>query len=394
MLNLTKLYFGTASESDHLRYGNGHLRSAAERRPVVVWTVTRTCNLKCVHCYTDSKAMRYPGELTTDEALGILEDLAIFRVPAILFSGGEPLLRPDLFKLAGRARDLGIRTTLSTNGTLITPAMAEKIRDAGFKYVGISLDGPKVLHDKFRGVPGAFKSTLEGIRNCIAVGQKVGLRLTLTLHTLPAIEDIFDIVEELKIPRVCFYHLAYAGRGRSLQSEDLTHAETRSAIDRIVERTGNILSRGQELEVLTVDNAVDGPYLYMKLQEENPLQAEHALALLQWNGGGRFSSGVGIANIDSEGNVHPDQFWRHYSVGNVRERKFSEIWSDPNEPLLKRLRDRLPYLKGRCHDCRFQSICGGALRVRAEAATGDVWASDPACYLTDQEIKEPALCPT
>jgi radical SAM protein with 4Fe4S-binding SPASM domain len=235
-------------------------------------------------------------------------------------------------------------------------------------------------------VEGAFEATMRGIRSCIEEDQKVGLRLTLTKHTMGAIDDIFDIAEEHRISRICFYHLAYAGRGKRIQPEDLTHDETRRAIDKIITRTKHALEKGQSIEVLTVDNAVDGTYLYLKLLDENPAQAESAFALLNRNGGGRFSSGVGIANIDAQGTVHPDQFWQHYSLGNVRERPFHEIWSNPDEPLLIKLRDRLTYLTGRCQRCRFLEICGGALRVRAEVATGDRWAPDPACYLSDSEI--------
>jgi radical SAM protein with 4Fe4S-binding SPASM domain len=145
-----------------------------------------------------------------------------------------------------------------------------------------------------------------------------------------------------------------------------------------------LFQRGLSKEVLTVDNHCDGPYVYLRMLKEQSPRAADVLQLLQYNGGN--SSGIGIGCISWDGTVHPDQFWRHYSFGNVRERKFSEIWSDTSEPLMRKLKERKPYLKGRCATCKWLNICNGNFRVRAEAKTGDIWACDPACYLTDEEI--------
>ncbi len=394
MINLSRLYCGVASGSDGLRYGHGRPadpaslrpRSAAERRPIVVWNVTRTCNLRCVHCYTDSAARAYAGELTTADGFYLLRDLADFQVPAVLFSGGEPLVRRDLFELVAYARSLGLRATLSTNGTLITPDAARRIKAAGFTYVGISLDGIGRVNDRFRGVTGAFAKALNAFRHCRQVGQRVGLRLTLTRHNAGNLHAIFDLVEREGIDRVCFYHLVYSGRGRSLRGDDLSLAETRAAMDVILERTADLHGRGLPKEILTVDNHADGPYAYLRLRREGSPRAQEVLALLQWNGGGMYSSGVGIGNVDTTGRVHADQFWSHRSFGSVRERPFSAIWTDTSDPLMAGLKARRPLLKGRCRRCRFLDACGGALRVRADLVYGDPWAPDPACYLTDEEI--------
>ena len=394
MISISKLCCGAKAESDGLRYGHGRAadpaslrpRSAAERRPIVVWNVTRTCNLRCIHCYTDSEAKAYTGELSTADGFNLLRDLAEFQVPAVLFSGGEPLVRKDLFELVGYARSLGLRPTLSTNGTLITPEMALRIKNAGFTYVGISLDGIGPVNDCFRGVPGAFEKALNAFRYCRRVGQRVGLRLTLTRHNVENLHGIFDLVEREDINRVCFYHLVYSGRGRGIQGDDLTLAETRAALDVILDRTADFHRRGLDKEILTVDNHVDGPYLYLRLLRQDSARAREVLDLLRWNGGGTYSSGVGIANVDFNGNVHADQFWMHRSFGNVRERPFSQIWMDTSDPIMAGLKHRRPLLKGRCGRCRFQDACGGALRVRADLVHGDPWAPDPACYLTDEEI--------
>jgi radical SAM protein with 4Fe4S-binding SPASM domain len=386
MVNITKLYCGEEQPADGLRYGHGHgaPKSAAERRPIVVWNITRTCNLRCVHCYSDSYAQKYPGELTNEDAKRVIDDLAAFQVPAVLFSGGEPLTHPGLFDLMGYAVKKGLRLTLSTNGTLLDEAAAKKLKELGTTYVGISLDGIGETNDIFRGKKGAFDGAVRGMRNCRAVDQKVGLRLTLTRRNCMDLHDIFNFIEAEGIQRACFYHLVYSGRGNA--ADELTTAEIRRAMDIILERTLSFHQRGLKKEILTVDNHADNAYVYLKLGEREPERAEQVHKLMKWNGGGANSSGIGIANIDTQGNVHPDQFWQAATLGNVKHRPFSEIWSDNSIPLLAKLRNRLPLLKGRCATCRFKDICGGSFRVRAAQVYGDPWASDPACYLTNEEI--------
>lgn len=395
MINITKLYCGLDSPSDSLRYGHqrgaeqqehGVPPSARERKPIIVWTMSRRCNLHCVHCYSDSENCEYPGELTLEQAKRMLEDLAGFGVPALLLSGGEPLMHPRFFELAAYAKPLGLRLTLSTNGTLIDRPTAERITQAGFSYVGISFDGLGAVNDRFRGKLGAFDAALQGVRHLKAIGQKVGLRFTLTRRNFETLPGIFELVEREEIDRVCFYHLVYSGRGSRMAQDDLTHSETRSALDQICGWAESLHVRGRPIEILTVDNHADGVYLYLKLLARDARRAEAARQLLAWNGGGANSSGIGIANIDSYGNVHPDQFWQSYTLGNVRVRSFRQIWMDASEPLLAGLRNRLPLLKGRCGSCRWKALCGGSFRVRALQATGDPWAPDPACYLTDEEI--------
>jgi radical SAM protein with 4Fe4S-binding SPASM domain len=384
MIGISKLYCGIASSGDPLRYERQKDSAPYDKKPVVVWNSTRRCNLSCIHCYANSENKTYPDELTTEEIQKVIRDLGEFGVPVLLFSGGEPLLREDIYENAMLCNEVGIRPVLSTNGTLITEKVAQRIKEAGFGYVGISLDGIGERNDFFRGTKGAFEAAVRGFDNCVAVGQKVGLRLTLTRHNYEQLNAIFDFIEEHRINRACFYHLVYTGRGSYIQQEDLPPEETRKALDLIMDRAADFYHRGLEVDILTVDNHCDGPYLYMRMvREENP-RAEEVLQLLKYNGGN--SSGLGIGCIDNEGNVHADQFWWHYSFGNVRKRPFSEIWVDTSDPLMAGLKNRKPLLKGRCSMCRWLDICNGNLRVRAEAVYGDVWAPDPACYLTDKEI--------
>jgi len=388
MISVTKLLFDTEYFGDSLRYSQnsrGALHgTTVGSGPVVVWNSTRTCNLKCVHCYMDADARKYQGELTTEEAKRFIDDLAEFRVPVLLFSGGEPLIRQDFFELAEYARDKGIRVTLSTNGTLITPEVAKRLKDIGVSYVGISLDGLRDVNDKFRGKEGAFQAAMEGIQNCVAVGQRVGLRFTINRHNFEELDEIFDFIEEENIDRVCFYHLVYSGRGNQMIDQDVTPEESRQAMDIIIRRTRDFEERGLKKEILTVDNHCDGVYLYLQALKEDPARAERIKGLIALNGGNR--SGIAFAEVDPYGNVHPDQFTQHITFGNVRERKFGEIWTDLSHPVLAGLKNRKPLLKGRCAACRYLDICNGNFRTRAEAVTGDFWESDPACYLTDEEI--------
>jgi 12,18-didecarboxysiroheme deacetylase len=391
MVGVSKLYCGAVEPGDVLRYRRhskelpSHLlQFSADKKPVVVWNVTRRCNLKCVHCYAQADAAAAPDELTHAEGLALLDDLKTFGVPVVLFSGGEPLMRPDLFELVSHTVALGMRAVISTNGTLITREVALRLKDLGLSYVGISLDGIEPTHDRFRGKKGSFAAAMAGVRRCQEVGLKVGLRFTLNRANFQEVPAIFDLVEAQHIPRICFYHLVYTGRGSELLDQALSHAETRDTVDLICERTQRLFERDQPVEVLTVDNHADGPYIYLKLLNENQTRAAEVLELLQMNEGN--NSGRGIGCVSWDGQVHADQFWRHLSFGNVRERPFSDIWMDLSNPLLAKLKDKKRYVTGRCATCRWLSACAGNFRVRAEALTGDLWAPDPACYLTDEEI--------
>ncbi|MFA4910792.1 MAG: 12,18-didecarboxysiroheme deacetylase [Desulfobacteria bacterium] len=391
MIGISKLYCGTVEPSDPLRYGreSGKLPShllqfSKDKKPVVVWNVGQRCNLRCIHCYSHSKDREYGGELSTEEGIALIDDLADFGAPVILFSGGEPLMRKDIFQLARHATEKGMRAVISTNGTLITGEVAKILQSIGLSYVGVSLDGMMETNDRFRGVEGAFNAAITGIRNCKEAGIKVGLRFTLNKRNAHDVPGIFKLLEEENIPRVCFYHLVYAGRGSKLVKEDLSHEETRRVVDLIIEKTKELYNRGISKEVLTVDNHADGVYLYLRVLREDPKRAEDVLELLKMNEGN--SSGNGIGCVSWDGSVHADQFWRHHSFGNVRERLFSEIWSDTSNELMAKLKDKKPHVKERCARCEWLDICGGNFRVRAEAVTGDLWSPDPACYLTDAEI--------
>jgi 12,18-didecarboxysiroheme deacetylase len=351
---------------------------------VVVWNMTRRCNLRCVHCYARALEENGTDAISTAQGEAIIDDLAAYGVPVLLFSGGEPLAREDLPHLAAYAIGKGVRAVISTNGTLLSREKARELKTVGLSYVGISLDGGRETHDRFRGVSGAFDKALKGIEYCQEEGLKVGLRFTVNRRNAAEIPVLFELVRDRDIPRICFYHLVYSGRGSELIKEDLDHAETRALLDEIMDRTRALFDQGLSREVLTVDNHADGPYIWLRLLREDARRAGEVFQLLQFNEGN--SSGRGIGCISWDGRVHADQFWRNHTFGNVLERPFSAIWDDPRIPLLSRLKDKRPYLHGRCARCRFLDICGGNFRARAEAYYDDIWAQDPACYLTDDEI--------
>jgi radical SAM protein with 4Fe4S-binding SPASM domain len=383
MVSWTKLISGKAENGDRLRYGaiKGNI-------PVVVWNITRKCNLQCCHCYYDAaKEINVSEELNTREARNFIEDIAGFRVPVVLFSGGEPLLRDDIFELAYLARGKNISLALSTNGTLITEGLARKIQETGFSYVGISLDGSGgEVNDMIRGKTGAFQQTIEGIKNCQKMDLKVGLRFTMTKKNFRQIPEIFEMAEEFDLKRICFYHLVYSGRAAALQEHDLSHDEMRQTMEFIFEQAFSYCQENRDIEIMTVGNHCDGIFLYLKLKRINPQRAAGCLRLLELNGGN--NSGIRLAAVDSRGNIYPDQFWRNRVLGNIREEKFSQVWSDVNNAFLAALRDRKPLLKGRCQKCGFFTLCNGNFRSRAQAVFADPWQEDPACYLSEKELNQ------
>ncbi|MEI7925462.1 MAG: radical SAM protein [Chloroflexota bacterium] len=391
MLGVSQLLTGEATEGDALRYGRHSGRLPAnllhyseDKRPVVVWTSTRTCNLHCAHCYTDSFDEAYPDELTTEEALAMVDDLADLGSPVLLISGGEPLRRRDLFEVATHARARGMRVVISTNGTLITAEKAARLKEVGVSYVGISIDGRPATHDKFRGMLGAFEASMAAIKHCQEVGLNVGLRYTLTRANIADLPWLFELMVERDVHRLCIYHLAPTGRGAKIQGFAPSSEETRAAVDTIFERTRALDASGFHVDVLTADNHADAAYLSLHLARTDPERGASVHQMLAWNGGNQ--SGMAIACIAPNGDVYADQFWRWRALGNIRERKFSSIYRDDPPELVRQLRNRVELLPQRCQGCAFLDVCNGNFRSRAEATTGELWGMDPLCYLTDDEV--------
>ena len=352
--------------------------------PVVIWNLIRRCNLTCMHCYSISADKDFAGELSTNKVFSVMDDLKKFRVPVLILSGGEPLLRPDIFDIAQQAKEMGFYVGLSTNGTLIDEGNIDKIAEVGFNYVGVSLDGMAATHDKFRRMGGAFTKSMHGIRLCKARGIKVGIRFTLTQDNAQDLPALLQLMEDEGLDKFYLSHLNYAGRGNTNRKADAFHQTTRSAMDLLFDTCWRDQQAGKPKEFVTGNNDADGVYLLLWVMKNFPHLENHIRAKLeQWGGN---SSGVNVANIDNLGNVHPDTMWWNYTLGNVREQLFSDIWTDISDPLMAGLKAQPRSVGGRCGDCKYFTICGGNTRVRAFQVTGDPWAEDPGCYLSDEEI--------
>lgn len=360
------------------------VRHAKPPGPVVIWNLIRRCNLNCIHCYSLSADVDFPGELSTAEVFRVMDDLRAARVPVLILSGGEPLLRRDIFEISARAKAMRFYVGLSSNGALVDRAAADRVAEIGYDYVGVSLDGIGEVHDRFRRVPGAYDASLEGMRLLRERGIKVGLRFTVTERNVESLPAMLDLMEAEEIDKFYLSHLVYAGRGNRYRDSDAYHRTTREVMDLLFERCWRHAQEGRHTEFVTGNNDADGVYFLRWVERRFPERADHIRAKLEAWGGN--SSGVNVANIDNLGNVHPDTFWWHYSLGNVKERRFGELWSDLSDPIMAGLKARPRSLKGRCGACPELAMCGGNTRVRAMRIFDDPWAEDPACYLTDEEI--------
>jgi len=390
MISISKLLCDLDAEGDGLRYDAAEdstadqIREEKQRRPVVVWNLTKRCNLHCSHCYAGADQAGAPGELTTAEGKALLEDLADYGVPVVLFSGGEPLVRDDLAELVASASNLGIRPVLSTNGTLLTEERVAALQDAGLMYAGVSVDGMPAHNDEMRGEEGAFDAAVGGIRTCLDAGLKTGLRYTITGQNAADLEDVVALLAEEGVDRFCFYHLDYGGRGAEIADVDLAPTERRRAVRRLCDLTRQYHDRGEEIETLLVGNYADAAFLVEYAREElSEEQSARVREYLRRNGGD--PTGERVADVDYQGNVHPTQFWQGYSLGNVRDRSFGDVWDDEHNPLLAALRERPRGLTGRCASCQYRELCRGGSRLRALAAHDDPFAPDPQCYLTESE---------
>lgn len=352
--------------------------------PVVIWNLVRRCNLSCKHCYSASVDKDFTGELSTDDVFRVMEDLKAAHVPVLILSGGEPLLRPDIFAIAARAKAMGFYTGLSSNGTLIDEAIADTVAETGFDYVGVSIDGIGPIHDRFRGRPGAFREAMAGLRRCQQRGVKVGLRFTLARDNETQLPDILRLMDDEGIEKFYLSHLNFAGRGNHNRRDHAAVRMTREALERLFAACVADHEAGRPREFVTGNNDADGAFFLLWVQRHFPEKAEHIRGKLeQWGGN---ASGQNVANIDNRGNVHPDTMWWHHKLGNVRERPFGDIWADVSDPLMAGLKQRPRPVTGRCGACRWLAICNGNTRTRAHQVSGDYWAEDPGCYLDDEEI--------
>ncbi len=355
MISISRLVNGKEESGDSVRFSGD-----SSYPKVLVFNVTRNCNLRCSHCYSSS-GMGHWQDLPLSDWLNGIKEASDMGVKHILLSGGEPLARGDLPLIAKEAKERGISVELSTNGTMLKGKLDDLKRYVD--YVGVSIDGPEHIHDSFRGVEGAFRKAVEGIRYSRELGLKTGVRFTFTKQNYKYMEQVFRLVEEQGLQRVCFYHLGYVGRAS--RDMDIDNGERMNLIRKVIE-----LTKEADFEVLTADNPVDGVLLY------HITRSQRVLDLLKRTGGNK--SGERIADISPDGTIYPDQFTR-VKIGELRNLR--DTWDHPTE-FLSKLKARRNYVK--CSSCRFFDVCNGGLRGRA-LALGDVWGKDPSCYLNEVE---------
>jgi radical SAM protein with 4Fe4S-binding SPASM domain len=350
------------------------VRFSTQAKPVVMWNLTRQCNLSCDHCYMDARPDGRE-ELSLEEGIRLVNDLADLKVPMLIFTGGEPLMSRNFYAYAFHAKEIGQRCVISTNGTLITPEAARLLAEAEIKYVGVSLDSASPQkHDSFRGVTGAYERALQGLRNARDAGLKTGLRITLTRDNWQDIPALLSLALDECIPRFCLYHLVPTGRGAGIADKDVTPEQRRSVIRFLAEAAVELKDR--KIEILTTDSPMDGAYL-LELLKDDP-RRDYVRSLLV-NAGG-CSTGTKVANINHRGDVHPCHFMPQIIVGSVRERRFRDIWIDNPSPELKALRGMRSGLKGACGRCEYLDLCGGC-RQKAYYYCGDVLGEDPTCII-------------
>jgi radical SAM protein with 4Fe4S-binding SPASM domain len=397
VIRFTELLHGEGTVSKILKYHkkdpsiipSRYLAFSEQRRPLIFWNITSRCNLSCLQCYIDAAEKEQVSELTTSDARHIIDEAAACRTPLLMFSGGEPLLRPDFWEILEHAKSRGLRVAVSSNGILVTGDVAERLKDNQVGYVGISLDGARAsTHDAARGLKGSFDDAVEGLRNCVERGVRCGVRFTATKNNFREVPELLDLTQRLDILRFCLYWLVPSGRGRSLyRKRRLDRDEVTWVLDRLYESVQN--SEPEKIEILTVDAPQDGVYILDRLKEESPNRYEKAREILEYVGD-TCSAGDRIMNIDPEGNIYPCQFAQLESlkVGNLTEGSLVKIWNDPANIVLASMRSKVNRLKGKCGGCVHRKICTGGCRVRAYFESGDLWAEDPMCisYKAETEV--------
>ncbi|NPA27645.1 MAG: radical SAM protein [Epsilonproteobacteria bacterium] len=360
------------------------ISSVIENRPsrhlngsIAIWNFTNRCNLNCLHCYSKA-SLDAVDKLSTSKIFETIKKLKEANVKFIIFSGGEPLVRKDIFDIAAFAKENGIITYLSTNGLYVKKSNAQKILEH-FNYIGISIDGVEETHDYFRGLKGSFRESLKAIELLNSYQKtKVGLRFTITKDTLKDLEAIFELAQTHNIPKIYISHLVYSGRGLDNLKMDITKEQRVKAVEFIINKAFEYYETKRDIEIVTGNMEMDA-ILFLKIfSKKYPhLKEEMKKRLIKWGGN---SAGRNLLNINSEGDVKPDPFFP-IKVGNILKEDFLDIWINKPSEVLKRLRVHPRELEGDCKECRYLEICNGGSRSRAFAIYNNLWAQDPSCYI-------------
>lgn len=346
---------------------------------IAIWNFTNRCNLSCLHCYSKS-TLDEVDTLTTKQIKKTILEMKENGIKFIIFSGGEPLTRKDLFEIANFCKKNKIITYLSSNGLYFTKNNISKIVDT-FNYIGVSIDGDEQTHDYFRGLKGAFKETLKSVLLANENAPKVGIRFTMTKDTINSLEYMFDLVEKHNIPKIYISHLVYSGRGLDNLKMDLTPMQRREAVEFILNKAFYYYENSIDIEVVTGNMEMDAVMFLDKFTLKYPkLKDKMRAKLIKWGGN---SAGCKLLNINSQGDVRPDPFFP-ITIGNIINQNFNEIWKKGEMIDKLRIHPR-KNISGICRDCKQIDICNGGSRARAYAISGNLWAQDPSCYLTKQE---------
>lgn len=351
---------------------NGHAaRVLEDGSPVlrlVAWEVTHACNLACKHCRAEAQTTPAPGELTTAEGKAFIDTLPAVGSPIIIFTGGEPLLRPDVFELADYARDKGLRCVMSPNGTLLSPETAARIRDVGIQRCSISLDGPDAAsHDDFRGVPGAFDASLRGIEYLKQVGVEFQINTTVTRNNLNDFKKIFQLCEQLGAAAWHIFLLVPMGRASGLSDQVITAQEYEDVLHWLYD-----FRKTTSMHL----KATCAPHYYrimrQRAKEEGIRVTPETFGMDAMTRG--CLGGTGFCFVSHSGQVQPCGYLT-LNCGNIRETPFPEIWRNSHH--FKQFRTQSEYT-GKCGPCEYHNVCGGC-RARAYSMNGDHMGEEPLC---------------
>ena len=343
---------------------------------LITWSVTAKCNLRCKHCYSESSPEAGDNDLTTDESLRVIDEIADWGIGLLIFDGGEPLLREDFFQIADYASNKGITTGIGTNGTMLDIATARRLLSVGIRYLSLSIDGADAeTHDAFRGEAGNFRKTLEAASACKEAGLPFQFNTVLRKKTIPQISDILRLGLDYGVFGMEFFDLIPVGRAnRECRDEVLTVEERKEVVEQ--------LAQAQIDYPLTIETPSLPMYpLILKLNVDKGIRPKHIpmeqlVRLAYYGRGCAAGSPRGYVVIRNNGEVNPCIFLQ-INLGNVKEKSIRQIWQE--SPILSQLRSR-ELLKGECGQCQYKDICTGC-RARAYVETGDVLASDPGCWL-------------
>ena len=404
--------------------GNGNLHAQGENKPrLIFWEVTKGCNLRCVHCRASATELSSPNDLSTQTALGIIDQIAESSNPILVLSGGEPLYRSDIFQLAGYATEKGLRVALATNGTLVTKEVARMIVDAGVKRVSISLDGADATtHDTFRGIPGAFDAAVQGLRNLKRLGMSVQINMTIARHNAHQLPEVLQLAKSLGADALHTFLLVPVGCGVDIAAEQMVPPEEyekmlhwfydeslKGGIElkatcaphyfRVVRQRRASERRSAEAAARAAvaakpDPSAIGPTdMLMPGGTGISLRPQgHPAGNHTGHPGGHPSdmnamtkgclAGTGVCFVSHEGEVFPCGYLP-VIAGDLRKQKFIDIWRDAE--VFNALRDT-GNLKGKCGCCEFRNVCMGC-RARAFAATGDYLDEEPFCVYQPKMTK-------